>query len=245
MKKKKKMNPIFGHIRQLGLAALMTTGLTLQAQTYLTSGHTDIGIDYDPDTGFDLGVGSTPVEGGPEYDYAANEAVFVALAGAYTTVPNDPNYSFLGSAGSGVWILPQLQNEDLLFLGFGAEGISSGTFLNDQLTLTLEGVTGPGSFNVYLTGVGAPDLWFSSADAPGTDVQTIATGDHTHVNWAFSEPGDYEVTFQADAVLPDGITQVSSGPVTYTFQVNPVPEPTTLALCGLGGVALLVFRRRK
>ena len=246
MKKKMKMNPVLGHIRQLGLAALMTTGLTLQAQTYLTSGHTDIGIDYDPDTGFDLGIGSTPVEGGPEYDYAANEAIYVALPGAHTTVSSDPRYSFLGSAGSDIWILPQVQNPDLLFLGFGAEGISSGTFLNDQLTLTLEGVTGPGSFNVYLTdGFGTPNRWFSSADAPGTDVETIATGQHTHVNWAFSEPGDYSVTFQADAVLPDGLTHVSSGPVTYTFQVDPVPEPTTLALCGLGGVALLAFRRRK
>ena len=242
MKVKRKYS--IGHIRQLGLAALMTTGLTLQAQTSLTAGHTDIGIDYD--NGFDLSVGFTAVEGGTEVDYAPNEAVLVALPGSHTTVPNNPSYSFLGSPGSDVWILPQVQNPDLLFLGFGAEGIASGTFLNDQLSLTLESVSGPGLFSVYLTdGFGNPNLWFSSADAPGTDSETIATGQHTHVNWAFSEPGDYSVTFQADAVLPDGTTHVSSGPVTYTFEVDPVPEPATFALCGLGGVALLAFRRRK
>ena len=242
--KMKKKHPLTGRIRLLGLAALMTTGLTLQAQTLLTVGHSDFAIDYD--NGFVLGIGYDPLENGNETDYAPNEATWVALPGAHTTVPNDPLYSFLGTPGSSIWILPQVQNPDLLFLGFGAEGISSGTFLNDQLTLTLENVSGPGSFNVYRTdGFGNPDLWFSSADAAGTDVQTIATGQHTHVNWAFSEPGTYTVTFQADAVLPD-LSTTSSGPVTYTFQVDPVPETATLALCGVGGLAAVVaFRRRK
>jgi len=235
---KKKMNPVFGHIRQLGLAALMTTGLTLQAQTsYLTEGHTDIDIGYDDGT-FALGIS----HGEPEQDFDVNSTYLVALPGALTTVPSDPSFSFLGSAGSDIWILPQVQNPDLLFLGFGAEDIESGTFLNNQLTMTLENVSGPGSFSIYLNdGFGNPTQWFTGGNG---SQETIATGAHTHVNWAFSEPGDYEVTFQGDAQLPDG-TPVSTGPVTYMFQVDPVPEPASLALCGLGGLALLAFRKRK
>jgi len=240
---KKKPKSFIGHIRWLGLAALTTTGLTLQAQTYLTSGHTDIGIDYD--NGFHLSIGYTAMEGGPETDYEVNEAVLVALPGAHTVVPPGAQWSFLGSPGSDTWILPQVQNPDLLFLGFGAEGIPPGTFQGDHLTLTLESVSGPGSFAVYLNdGFGNPTKWFSSADAPGTDVQTIATGQHTHVNWAFSAPGDYTVGFEADAVLPDS-TPTSSGLVEYHFRVDPVPEPATFALFGLAGAALLIFRNRK
>jgi len=219
---KKKPHLLVGHIRLLGLAALMTTGLTLQAQTRLTSGHTDIGIDYD--SGFHLSVGFTAVEGGPEVDYEPDQAVLVALPPARTTVPSNPNFSFLGSPGSDIWILPQVQNTNLLFLGFGAEGIAPGTLRSNQLTMTLKKVAGPGLFAVYLTdGFGTPTKWFSSADAPGTDVQTIATGQHTHVNWAFSAPGDYTVTFQADALLPDG-TPTSSGPVDYSFHVTGTPS---------------------
>jgi hypothetical protein len=34
--------------------------------------------------------------------------------------------------------------------------------------------------------------------------------------------------------------------LTFTFSnVTPVPEPTTLALAGLSGLGLLLFRRRK
>jgi hypothetical protein len=29
------------------------------------------------------------------------------------------------------------------------------------------------------------------------------------------------------------------------LSINPVPEPSTLALAGLGGLSLLLFRRRK
>jgi len=235
--KVKRKYPI-GHIRQLGLAALMTTGLTLQAQTsYLTAGHTDIDIGYDDGT-FALGISY----GEPEQDYDVNSTYLVALPGAHTTVPSDPSFSFLGSPGSDIWILPQVQNPSLLFLGFGAEDIAPGTFLNNQLTMTLENVSGPGSFSIFLNdGFGNPTQWFAGGNG---SQETIATGAHTHVNWAFSAPGDYEVTFQGDAQLPDG-TPVSTGPVTYMFEVDAVPEPATFALCGLGGAALLAFRRRK
>jgi surface-anchored protein len=216
---KKKQKKLIGHIRLLGLAALMTTSLTLQAQnSFISQGHTDIDIGYEDST-FSLGL----TFGEPEQDFDVNNTALVVLAAAHTTVPNNTNFSFLGSPGSDVWILPQVQNTNLLFLGFGAEGINPGTFRGNQLTMTLKSVSGPGKFSVYLTdGFGTPTKWFSSDDAPGTDIQTIPTGAHTHVNWAFSEQGDYEVTLQGDAFLPDN-TPVSTGPVTYLFHVIGVP----------------------
>lgn len=46
---------------------------------------------------------------------------------------------------------------------------------------------------------------------------------------------------------PDPI-MVSTSPITeeiYEENINPVPEPSTFALAGLGGLSLLLFRRRK
>lgn len=34
-------------------------------------------------------------------------------------------------------------------------------------------------------------------------------------------------------------------PATYTLTYNPVPEPSSMALAGLGAASLLIFRRRK
>ena len=41
------------------------------------------------------------------------------------------------------------------------------------------------------------------------------------------------------------IPTANVGPLFTTFSVTPVPEPTTIALAGLGALSLLAFRRRK
>jgi hypothetical protein len=45
------------------------------------------------------------------------------------------------------------------------------------------------------------------------------------------------VTLQFDISIPDGV------PFTFTLTQNPIPEPATAALLGLG--ALLLLARRK
>jgi hypothetical protein len=57
--------------------------------------------------------------------------------------------------GSPVWILPQVQNEDLLYLGYGGDGIPDGVFVGNQVKVALKNVTGPGSFFSY----GAGSFW--------------------------------------------------------------------------------------
>ncbi len=51
---------------------------------------------------------------------------------ARTTLPADPAFAFLGAVGSPVYILPQVQNPSLVFLGFGTEELPSGLFTADQ-----------------------------------------------------------------------------------------------------------------
>lgn len=233
-----------GRICQLGLAALLTTGLAAQAQTPLYDGHTDVGVDYDETlNAWNLHVHYEVTD--TEYS-PPSDALLVVKSGALTTVPVGTQWSFLGSAGASTWILPKAQNPDLLFLGFGAEEIADGTFVNDQFTMALKGVSGPGTFAVFDNDTfGDPLLLMNSGDGISlADAVVFPSGTHSHVNWAFSAPGDYVVTFEASAnSVLNGAT--SSGDVNYLFHVEAVPEPAPGVLAGVGALALWFMRRNK
>lgn len=234
---------IIGRIRQLGLAALLTTGLASQAQTYLWEGHTDVGIVYELGA-WNLHIGRH--DDVPPMEYAPHEAILgVDLLAAGTTVPVNPQFSFLGTVGSPVWILPEVENPALLFLGFGTEELPDGLFVGDQVTMSLQAVRGPGQFSVYDVGLFGPNIFMNSGDGiTGADSIVLPAGGHQHANWAFSAPGTYEVDFNASGTLVDGNVLTSSGPITYTFEVAAVPEPSALALLLLGSFGLMGFAWR-
>ncbi|NOS70375.1 MAG: hypothetical protein HOP33_10645 [Verrucomicrobia bacterium] len=243
---KNQTSQIIGRIRQLGLAALLTTGLASQAQTWLYQGHTDIGIDYDETVNeWDLHIHDEVNDA--EYSPPTN-ALLVVKSDAHGFVPAGSQWSFLGAVGSDVWILPKAQDPNLLFLGFGAEEIADGTFTNDQFTITLTGFGGPGNLAIYdLDSFGDPIVWMNSADGiNGSDSRVLPSGAHSHINWAFSAPGDYTVTFEANAnSVLNGPT--SSGPVDYKFHVvatNEVlinPNPPQLQITAEGNTLNLAW----
>ena len=229
------------------LAAVLAAGIAanLNAQTLLTEGHTDVGIVYEGG-GWNLHIGQH--EAIPPMEYAPDEAILgVDIVKALTTVPAGSQWSFLGSSGSSVWILPEIANPDLLFLGFGTEELASGLFLNDEVTLSLKAVRAPGQFSVYDVGMfGSPNIYMNSGDGiTAGDSILLTAGGHQHVNWTFSAPGTYEVDFEAPGTLVEGNAFTSSGPITYTFSVQPVPEPGTVSLAVLGGAGMLAFMRRR
>ncbi|MFI5845241.1 choice-of-anchor M domain-containing protein [Catenuloplanes sp. NPDC051500] len=184
--------------------AQATPAATAQAAPItLTAGHVDV-LDVDYTGGvvtLDLrdGTGSTPVDRNPA------DVILAVPAAAKTTVPSGTAWSFLGAAGSPVWVLPQSQNPNLLFAGWDTTGATGAP----ALTFRLTGVSGPGRFSVYTTGsFGTPTRLFDSGDGL-PDSLAVPVGTHAHANWAFSAAGTYAVTFEAGGAT-----------ATYTFQVS-------------------------
>jgi hypothetical protein len=78
-----------------------------------------------------------------------------------------------------------------------------------------------------------------SYTGPNPDLQTLVA----------DQPGTLDVSFQFTP--GENLTSLSTGTGPYTtsysgsVSVTPVPEPATLALAGLGGLSVLLFRRQR
>jgi surface-anchored protein len=197
------------------LAGLLTVGLAAYAgKVTLSTGHTDVAVVYDNGE-FLMNVSYDETE----TSYDAKDVVLRVNGGARTTVPNDPLFSFLGPAGTPVWILPQVQDASLLFLGFGSDDLPTGVFQNDTVHIRLTKVKGPGEFAMFgYDSFGTPFVVMNSRDGfDAADTYPFVAGSDAHLNWAFSKPGHYRVTFETTGTLLDG-TVISTGE-TYTFRV--------------------------
>lgn len=109
---------------------------------------------------------------------------------------------------------------------------------------------------------GSPGLWFDLdfADStsilyfspqtgiPGGDILDIAGTPYWDGVSAYTSDANPGSSFnQFNNIATDqGMLDVNSGSVSLvTIDITPTPEPSTLALAGLGGLGLLLFRRRK
>ncbi len=209
-----------------GVLAAALVGSAVPAQAYavaapvvLSAGHVDV-VDLEfSDGALEIGVHDESVE--PDVERAPSDVVFLVKRQAKTTVPADPAFGFLGAAGAKVWILPEIQNEELLWPGISTEELESGVFVDDSVTLTAQQVTGPGRVALYTeNAVGAPTVLADSGDGL-PDALPLTTGGHLHANWAFQKAGVYCIKVTATATLAATGETVSSELVSYKFVVQP------------------------
>ncbi|WP_158843878.1 choice-of-anchor M domain-containing protein [Saccharothrix deserti] len=203
-------------------AAAFAAGLALLAPgsanaATISQGHIDaLDIDW---TGSALTLDIRDATVSPAVDRAPSTVTLNVVSGAKTTVPSNSAYSFLGTPGSPVWILPQNQVSGILWPGLDTAGVPTGVLQNNSLNARLVSVTGPADVSVYTTAFGSPTVWFDSGNGL-PDSRTLAVNTHAHANWAFEAAGTYTVVFEATATTTSGAA-VGTGQQTYTFTVQP------------------------
>ena len=120
----------------------------------------------------------------------------------------DPRYSFVGApAGSKVYVIPQTEAKGVIWPGWNTQDPQLVSKLNRGVNLTLEQVSGPGTFSLYLENgnFSAPQvLWSSTKNEP--QKLWVEKNTHTHANWVFTAPGEYLLKVTASAELSDGST---------------------------------------
>ncbi|MGA5503979.1 anchored repeat ABC transporter, substrate-binding protein [Streptomyces umbrinus] len=125
---------------------------------------------------------------------------------------------------------------DVLWLGWAVEGEVAGD--GSQVRTSATKLEGPGELRVYLTDtLGKPKVYVDSADGfDASDSFALPPEAHTHVNWAFSEPGTYRLTVEGRTATLEGKSEeIGSG--TFTFTVGDAAEPPAGATVLDGGHA--------
>ena len=202
----------------------------------INGGHADVNLEFDGselEVGFhtEFTGGMTEISGGApqQNEFEASDIIVNVPVGTTTTRPAGAEFDPIGvPAGQRINVMPQTEAGSeaagVVFLGWAAEELTAADW-NGNLTWTLTGVSGPGAFSVYGSGL-TPDFDMASSDGINAmDSFTMEAGHHEHFNLGFSAPGTYQIQMQVAG------THNTAGAVsttqTLTFDVAAAPFQLT------------------
>lgn len=147
--------------------------------------------------------------------FAAEATLFHLSDAGSTVVPANPAFGFLGAPGDRLWLAPQTQDHAVIWPGFSTEhpGLRAAAE-GEWFKVRMIAAEGPGEVEVYLLDDGIRRLFSSTVQPPDWE---IGVPQHTHMNWAFTEPGTYTLTFEVEGRI-GGVTQTAQR--DYTFVVG-------------------------
>jgi len=202
----------------------------------LTSGHIDLfEVTYDAALGglrLSVKDDTKLYDSAVQYRDPTGVAVYVdeALAAADVTgVAGSPlDFLTVGGTVSTIYLLPQTQNMQLPWPGWSTERLAGtlpeGIALSGDPDLPIHldlAIEGPGEVFTWQSGsFGAVINTYVDTVDPAADVIPIGVNKHVHTNWAFTAPGDYDVTATPTATTTAGDT-ISGPSVVYRFRIGP------------------------
>lgn len=158
-----------------------------------------------------------------------------------------PNVSLAeGAVKYAAEIIPLVENVslDTVWLGMRVRGTGEQYGANRASDVYLGGtnVEGPGDIVTYLTeAFGNPTFYVNSTDGFDAsngykdDTAILPPDAHSHMSWAFTEPGVYRLTMRASLAVTAETRPVSLGEETFTFAVGVDPY----SVPGMDGAAVL------
>lgn len=205
---------------------------TAQGPAVVDAGHVDVGprlVDGQWRVMARDDSGSEPVWRDPD------ELVLRVRDTALMDAPTDEAYSFMGaSAGERWYVIPQTQNQDVVWLGWNTQDPGVVDVVDRGATMSVGAVQGPGKSWLFLQNgtFGQPLLLVDGQKDAPQDVWVDANT-HVHANWVFTAPGVYtaRLTFSADT--KDGRHETATttlrfavGDATSTDEALAAPAPT-------------------
>nr|WP_203593590.1 TIGR03773 family transporter-associated surface protein [Streptomyces sp. SID9124] len=189
---------------------------TGRGHTVIGDGHLDIGPRFDGG-GWTVQIRDDTAH--PPVWRNTSDVVLQVRDTAKIEVPEDDAFAFLGNPGDQVWLLPQVQQDGVLWPGWNSQEPKIASSVEREVTWKLTGVKGPGDFVLFLNGsFGTPTVIFDGRkklpQETGIEVNT-----HVHGNWAFTEPGTYLLDVSMSARTKDGKSHDSKR--TLRFSVGP------------------------
>jgi surface-anchored protein len=224
----------------LGIAggAALATAAPGHANSYegkviFASGHADV-LHVAESNGIatlEIHDGSTS----PATHRAPEDVVFHVLPSVASRTANEyiaegiPGFT---TAGSTVYVLPQTSQSGAIFAGFG-HSLPQGSAVEYSLTE----VEGPGRFAAWQSSEEGPSVFLNPST--GLPASFTSTAAHEHLNWGFTDQGEYTLSFDVNVTKPDS-TVLQSATHEYTFFVGEtLPEDSdpsvTLEITGLSG----------
>ncbi|MEW4489010.1 choice-of-anchor M domain-containing protein [Thalassoglobus sp. JC818] len=239
------------------LAGLVWTTSASAGLVEYSAGHSDIGVEYVDHGdhghlhlhyhfGGDAVLDGATTGGG---EYGLDEA-YIRVSDSLMVSGAPLNSVGLGAGSGDAWVLPQNNVAGVPFVGLATEEVPA-NFGN--VKFSLEGVTGPGEFSLWQSnGLGGFDIFMSSFlnGIDAGDQVTLPSLAHSHFNFGFSAAGMYYVDIRAESVNDPSLYDVGTlifavGDSTFPPVTNPVPEPGSLVLMGIGTLGFCGSRLKR
>jgi len=199
-------------------------------RTVIADGHVDMGPQLDGNT---WRIRLRDDTASPPVWRELSDVVLHAVDKTKAKVPPGAAYSFLGPAGSEVWMLPQAQQAGIVWPGWNTQDPSVVNGVTGDVTWRLTSVTGPGRFALFLTGsFGQPEVLFDSGRSLPQHLR-VPLNTHAHGSWAFTRPGVYRLGIEMTATTRAG--GAVSDRRTLTIAVGGVDPDDAFAAPGSRG----------